>query len=70
MNISGNTVLLVNGKPSRVCGSRFNHFLRLGRVDVRPIDDASKVLVPSKNLGWSDVARIIRAGKKAVAKTI
>lgn len=29
MNISGTTVVLVNGKPTRVLGSRFNRTLRL-----------------------------------------
>lgn len=65
MNISGQTTLMVNGRPTRVCGRRFNRALKRGAVDVRlPTGEA---VAPSKGLAWGAVARSIRAGKKVLA---
>jgi len=65
MQINGKTVLLVNGKATRVCGRQFNRALKRGQVDVRlPTGEA---VAPSKGLAWGAVAQSIRAGKKVLA---
>lgn len=73
MNISGTTVIVVNGKPTRVCGSRFNQALRTFRpagpaFELQVFLPTGERIVPSKGLSWLEVASGIRAGKKVVAK--
>jgi hypothetical protein len=53
MFLNGKTAIVVNGKVTRVCGSRFNAALRSGKLDVR---------LPTGE-------KVERAGKKAQAKT-
>jgi hypothetical protein len=65
MFLNGKTAIVVNGKVTRVCGSRFNAALRSGKLDVR-LPTGEKV-EPCKP--WNVVAQAVRAGKKAQAKT-
>lgn len=74
MNISGKTVIIVNGKASRVGGRRFNEALRKVRatgdascLDVRVPDKEEKILLPSKG-GWEKVSEAVRQGKKATVR--
>lgn len=65
MNISSTTVVLVNGKPARVLGSKFNQAVRKGRAIT---DEAGRAIIPSKNLTWAEVSQQLRLRKKVVAK--
>lgn len=66
MIINGKSTIVVNGKPTRVLGRRFNAALRKGGFDVR--DAAGKLLIPSKAMDWGQVAAAVRAGKSVQAK--
>lgn len=72
MIINGKTTIVVNGKPTRVCGSRFNQELRASDRDASApfnVTDASGAnLVPSSGLSWRRVAEFIRAGKSVQAR--
>jgi hypothetical protein len=65
MNITGTTVLTVNGRSTRVCGRHFNQAVKRGSpVVLLPTGEA---VIPSKGLAWSAVAGVIRSGKKVQA---
>ncbi len=72
MIISGTTLIVVNGKSTRVCGREFNRALRAGKngskAELTLHDASGAILVPSKGLSWNDVAKAVRAGKKVQAK--
>lgn len=68
MIVNGKTVVVVNGKPTRVLGRRFNEALR--RTSLEPVihDAEGRRIIPSKGLAWSAVAAIVRSGKSVQAK--
>ncbi len=53
MNISGTTVVLVNGKPTRVLGSRFNRALRLYTRGVASAIEGAKRLAREHGGMWN-----------------
>lgn len=67
MVITGSTIVLVNGRPSRVLGTRFNKAIK--KVTSAVITDPKgETIVPSKGLTWVDVASQVRQGKKVQAR--
>jgi hypothetical protein len=66
MIINGKTQIVINGKTTRVLGHEFNRALRKGGFDIR--DVGGKLLIPSKNLDWGQVAAAVRSGKSVQAK--
>lgn len=66
MNITGTTVLMVNGKVTRVCGRRFNAAIKSHNPITIKLE-TGEVVTPSKGLGWIDVAKLVREGKKVQA---
>lgn len=72
MNISGSTQIVVNGKKTRVCGKVFNRALKDAEVmGISPTfcDEEGNEIVPSKGIGWGEVSKMIRAGKKVQARS-
>ena len=70
MNISGNTVIVVKGKPTRVCGRIFNEALKVDGQDLCCRLPTGEVLFPSADKSWAEVAQAIKDGKKVVAKAL
>lgn len=68
MVINGKSIVFVNGRPTRVLGSRFNAALRKD-PQASFKDEGGNPIVPSKGLSWADVASLVRSGKSAVATT-
>ena len=70
MNLSGTTKIVVNGKQSCILGRAFNVALRAQGAEMVVFDLEGAQIIPSKELAWSAVAALVRAGKKVQAKTL
>jgi hypothetical protein len=68
MIVNGKTTIVVNGRPTRVCGRNFNEALRRTAGEPIVLDTEGRRLIPSKGLAWSAVAALVRAGKSVQAK--
>lgn len=69
MIIDGKLQIVVNGTTTRVLGRDFNVALKTLGDRLTVHDTNGNVIVPSKNLTWSQVANAVRQGKKVQAKT-
>lgn len=70
MIVNGKTIIVVNGRATRVCGREFNKALRRTRGEPIILDGEGRRLIPSKGLTWSAVAAQVRAGKSVQAKAV
>lgn len=69
MNLAGNTMVVINGKATRVLSSYFNEKVKKN-AELHIFLPTGEKLTPSKGLSWHDAAKIVRQGKKVVCKIV